>query len=176
MRMPSAELLKRLVRLEQQAWEQTIRSEPKRAVFFSELSPGGEPRLIELWTATQEVTDTEAAELYSLLSEASIVDLRQNPPRERKWLPSELALVIAFHKYARLNPSIKVPSFFDLLKEYLFNTVSRLFQKYGWEAGQPDCSTLRPLREWAPEDRRTMIEMLGQVCTRLDAETSPDDP
>ena len=173
--MPSAELLKRLVRLEQQAWEQTISSEPNRAVYFSELSPGDEPRLIALWTATQEVTDAEAAELYSLLSEASIVDPKQDGLR-RAWEPTELALVIAFHKYARLNPSIKVPSFFDLLKEYLFNTVSRLFQKYGWEAGQPDCSTLRPLREWAPADRRTMIEMLGQVCTRLDAETSPDDP
>jgi hypothetical protein len=173
--MPSAQLLKRLVRLEQHAWEQTISSEPNRAVYFSELSRRDEPRLIELWTATQEVTDAEAAELYSLLSEASIVDLKQDGLR-RAWEPTELALVIAFHKYARLNPSIEVPSFFDLLKDYLFNTVSRLFQKYGWEAGQPDCATLRPLREWAPGDRRRMIEMLGQVCDRLDAEISPNDP
>ena len=173
--MPSAELVNRLVRLEQLVLERTIGSEPNRAVYFSDLSPGDEPRLIELWTATQEVTDAEAAQLYSLLSEASIADLKQKGLR-RAWEPAELALVIAFHKYARLNPSIKVLSFFDFLKDYLFNTVSQLFQKYGWEAGQLDCSTLRPLREWAPEDRRRMIEMLGQVCARLDAETSPNDP
>jgi hypothetical protein len=172
--MPSAELLNRLVRLEQLVLEQTIGSEPNRVIYFSQLVPQDDSWLIELWTATREVTDAEAAELYSLLSEASIVDLKQDGLR-RAWLPNELALVIAFHKYARLDPSIKVPSFFDLLKEYLFNTVSRLFQKYGWEVGQPDCANLRPLREWAPADRRTMIEMLGQVCARLDAETSPND-
>jgi hypothetical protein len=114
--------------------------------------------------------------LARLRARATRLFFADTPRDRKKWLPSELALVIAFHKYARLNPSIKVPSFFDLLKEYLFNTVSRLFQKYGWEAGQPDCATLRPLREWAPGDRRRMIEMLGQVCDRLDAEISPNDP
>ena len=101
--MPSAELLNRLVGLEQLVLEQTIGSEPTRAVYFSKLSPGGEPRLIELWTATHEVTDAEAAELYSLLSEASIVDLKQHGLR-RAWEPTELALVIAFHKYAKIKP------------------------------------------------------------------------
>ena len=47
----------------------------------------------------------------------------------------------------------------QMLNKYLLYIGSRLFEKYGWVAGEPDCSTILPLDEWAPGDRRTLIEL-----------------
>lgn len=164
--MPSAEQMERLLRLEQRAWEQTLRSEPRWGVYFRRLPAGELPRLMELWAANQELTETEAVELYTRLPETRVIDLKQNPALKlRGWLPGELALVIAFHQFARLNRSLKIPFLYDLLKGYLFATIARLFEKYGWKAAQPDCTTLRPLGEWAAEDRNRIIAMLDQICT-----------
>ena len=168
--MPSAELLERLARLEQRAWEQTLRSEPSRAVYFRQLPVGEEPRLMELWTADQELTSAEATALYTCLAEARVVDLKPNAePELRWWIPAEISLVIAFHRFARSNRSLNIPFLYDLLKGYLFATISGLFQKYGWKAAQPDFAELRPLDEWAPEDRNRIIAMLDQICTAFDA-------
>jgi hypothetical protein len=156
--VPAPELLERLRRLERLAREQSIKAEPKRGVYFPRWLSPTEARFIDLWRAKQ-LSKTEQEELYALLAEGSMVDLTAKAPacELKQWAARELSLVIAFDKYSRLYPEIIVPSLINLLKPYLLNTVARLFEKYGWKVGQPDCSSILPLEEWAPEDHRTII-------------------
>jgi hypothetical protein len=170
--MPSVEQNERLLRLERHTLDHTIRSDPNRSVYFNKLPVGKEPLLIEFWTAAREVTDAEAAELYSALAAPSLFDIKQNGQLEiRGSLRDELAVFITVHKYARMNPAIQLPFFSDLLKPYVFHTTCRLFEKYGWNAGQSDSSNIRPLRDWTRDDRRCLVEMFDQVsaapCARM---------
>ena len=70
-----------------------------------------------------------------------------------EWDPDELAVIIAFHEFARIHPSINLPDMDDLLKEYLLDTIRRLLTKYGWVVDRHDCENVLPLDKWAPEDR-----------------------
>jgi hypothetical protein len=75
------------------------------------------------------------------------------------WDPVEFAFIITFHRYAMQYTSIRLPNERNLLNKYLIRTGCRLLQKYGWAVGQPDCSSIRPLYEWRPSDRRMLIQL-----------------
>ena len=78
-----------------------------------------------------------------------------------EWDPVELAYTIAFHRYYYwFEDALTLPaSDGQMLNKYLIYIGTRLFEKYGWVAGEPDCSTILPLDEWAPGDRQTLIEL-----------------
>jgi hypothetical protein len=81
-----------------------------------------------------------------------------------EWEPTTLALVLAFHKYADAYCSITLPEHDNLLKQFLLNTLRRLFEKYGWVVGQPDCTTILPLDRWIPADRKRLEDLYGDWC------------
>lgn len=170
--MPSVEQMQRLLRLEQRALEQAIGAKPKLGVFFPKLSPEQERRLIESWRAPQTTTNAQASELYAILAAGCITDILHDGEFQiRNSAGGEFLLLTALHNYARSTGSINMPFFSELLKGYVFRTLCRLFRKYGWEAGQPDCASIRPLREWAPEDSRYLIDMLDRLCVGAAIET-----
>jgi hypothetical protein len=58
-----------------------------------------------------------------------------------------------------------MPSTSELLKEYIMLSLIRLLEKCGWQVGHRDCSTIRPLEEWTPDDRATLIRAYQPRCS-----------
>ena len=103
------------------------------------------------------LADAEEGELYDLLTNYHLFWQQDKYDAqsydEYEWDPVILSFIITLHRYAKEYGPIALPNLKNLLNEFLSRTGCRLFEKYGWTPGQPECSTIRPLGEWEPADR-----------------------
>jgi hypothetical protein len=114
----------------------------------------------------EEVTEADREEFCGLLSKCPLVDPREagdpyaemhEERRERRLL--ERAFAGAFHDYAKQYPHIAVPNYANRLNEYRLEIGYQLFEKYGWIAGERDCSGILPLDRWNLEDHEALIDL-----------------
>ena len=154
--------------------------EPELVHDFGQLSRAENARFWELYHALssedEEATEAECEEFSYLLNRCPLVDPREagNPyaetheeRRERRQL--ERAFAGAFHDYAKQYSYIAIPNYANLLNEYRLEIGYQLFEKYGWIASERDCSGIRPLDEWAPEDREALIDLYRRANLECNA-------
>jgi hypothetical protein len=115
--------------------------------------------LYDVFRQDEDLTKDELTEMEVLLDRCPLVDPREagNPytetheeRRERRLL--ERGFAGAFHDYAKQYPHIAVPNYANLLNEYRREIGYQLFEKYGWTAGERDCSGILPLDVRQAED------------------------
>jgi hypothetical protein len=162
--MRSREFLRRLDRLRLAAED-----EPKRVCDLGVLSRVETARLWEFYLTFQdenELTEAEDKEYWALLNKCPLVDPSEagNPYKEtheerRERRKFKRAFGGAFHDYAMKYSYIAIPNYYNALNEYRLEIGYQLFEKYGWIAGERDCSTILPLDQWAPEDREALIDL-----------------
>ena len=143
--------------------------EPELVPNFGVLSRVENARFRELYDAFRQDEDLakdELTEMQVLLDRCPLVDPREasspytemhEERRERRLL--ERAFAGAFHDYAKQYPHIVVPNYANRLNEHHLEIGYQLFEKHGWTASGRDCSGIRPLDEWAPEDREALIDL-----------------
>jgi hypothetical protein len=118
----------------------------------------------------EKATEAERVEFSDLLNRCPLVDPGEvgNPyvetdeeRRERRLL--ERAFAVAFHDFAKRY--IAMPNYGNMLNDYRLDIGYTLFEKYGWSAGERDCSGILSLDEWAPEDREALIDLYQRAKT-----------
>jgi hypothetical protein len=156
--------------------------EPELVCDFGVLSRVENARFWELYNAFRQDEDLakdELTEMQVLLDRCPLVDPHEsgNPytetheeRRERRLL--ERAFAGAFHDYAKQYSYVVVPNYANMLNEYRLDIGYCLFEKYGWIAGERDCSGILPLHRWNPEDRNALIDLYQ----RANPECSRDTP
>jgi hypothetical protein len=165
MTMRSRELLRRLDRLRLAAED-----EPKKVPDFSVLSRVENARFWELYYTLrgnrEELTEAEVKEFWALLNKCPLVDpseagdlYKETNEERRERREFEQAFGGAFHDYAMKYSYIAIPNYSNALNEYRLEIGCQLFEKYGWVAGERDCSGILPLDQWAPEDREALIDL-----------------
>ena len=177
MTMWSRGLLRRLDRLRVPAKE-----EPEKVLDFAVLSRAQNARLWELYDLRGDregLTEVELTEFWTLLDQCPVVDpseagdpYRETDEARRERQELERAFAGAFHDYAMKYSYIAIPNYCNALNAYRLEIGYRLFEKYGWIAGERDCSAILPLDQWAPEDREALIDLYQ----RANPECSHDFP
>jgi hypothetical protein len=108
--------------------------------------------LYDIFRQDEDLAKDELTEMQALLDRCPLVEPREagNPytetheeRRERQLL--ERAFAGAFHDYAKQYPHIAVPNYANRLNEYRLEIGYQLFEKYGWIAGERNCSGVLPL-------------------------------
>lgn len=157
--------------------------EPELVRDFGVLSRVENARFWELYDALHQDEDLpkdELTEMQVLLDRCPLVNPReagspytesQEERRERRLF--ERAFAGAFHDYAKQYPHIAVPNYANMLNEYRLEIGYQLFEKYGWTAGERDCSGILPLDEWAPKDREALIDLYRRANPECSGNAPP---
>jgi hypothetical protein len=179
MTMRSREFLRRLDRLRFPAEE-----EPKKVYDFGALSRVENARFWELYRTFrddhEDLTEAERKEFWTILSKCPLVDpseakgrSRETNDERRERRRVDWAFAEAFHDYAMKYSYIAIPNFANALNEYRLDIGCRLFEKYGWVAGERNCSGILPLDQWAPEDREALIDLYQRANPECSSNAPP---